>query len=333
MKYVTLLPGEVALKDAPHYQISHNQQCIPQHYLKYNHNLSSVEQLIMDIEYNDQYPIFVSEDQGGLYLQVGIIGHDNYRAVHDNPKAKIVYGRKWRVEPQLPTSEIIQTAMLALKTAREHEIRELFRMTVDNKSTTPFNNHHDLPLLSQNQSYLTQSPQTHSWQELQQALDVITYDHASFFIHHIQSLSSNKCVVELEVLTDDKTKLPELLHLQYLSLVLNLCDSNELLFELMSQLIYLSNRHVEEHFQYAGTCRFSRSLQVDRIAELSMNTRQLHKKNELSEFTKQWQSANYETDLTRVPEVKSPALAQKIKARLDNFQPLDGVLPKFNLTS
>jgi hypothetical protein len=339
MKYLNLLPGEVALQNAPYYQMKNNQQCIPQHYLKYDHNLASVENLIMDIEYSDLYPIFVSEDVGGIYLQVGIIGHDNYRVQTEQPKSKIVYGRKWRVEPQLPTSEIIQTALLAIKVAREHEIRELFRMSVEDKSTTPFNNHHDLPLLSQNQAYLTEPKQTHSWSELQQCLDGITYDRASFFINNIQALSSENYLIELEVFTSDKTKLPELLTQKHISLIIKENNKNELLFELMTQLIQLSNRHIEENFSYAGVARFSRNIQVERIAELSVNTRQLHKNNalnnnsDLDEFTQQWQNANYETDLTRVPEVKSQALANKIKARLAHFHPLDGVLPKFNISS
>jgi hypothetical protein len=51
-----------------------------------------------------------------------------------------MYGRKWRVDHKLPTSEIVQTVFLTLKTARKHEIRERFRLSAFNKITTPFNN-------------------------------------------------------------------------------------------------------------------------------------------------------------------------------------------------
>ena len=332
MKYLNLLPGEIALKNAPSYKISSEQQCIPQHYLSYNHNLDSVEKLIMDVEYSPQYPIFVSEDAGGIYLQIGIIGYDNYQARNVQPKTKIVYGRKWRVEPQLPTSEIIQTALLAIKTAREHEIRELFRLSIEDKSTTPFNNHHDLPLLSQNKANLIDQKQNHSWTQLQQCLDNITYDGATFFINNIQHITSGSNIIELEVLPCAQTKLPELLSEKYITLITKSNDKNEMLFELMSQLVQLSNRHVEENFQYSQVARFSRHFQIERIAELSVNTRQLHKENELEEFASQWKMANYETDLTRVPEIKSPQQAKKIQACLAHFQPLDGVLPRFNIT-
>jgi hemerythrin len=332
MKFLNLLPGEVALKNAPSYKISSDRQCIPQHYLSYKHNLDSVEQLIMNVEYSPQYPIFVSEDAGGIYLQVGIIGYDNYQTHNEQPKTKIVYGRKWRVETQLPTSEIIQTALLAIKVAREHEIRELFRMSVEDKSTTPFNNHHDLPLLSQNKANLIDDKQSHSCSQLQQCLNSITYDGATFLITDIQQRRSNTYIMELEVVPSAHTKLPELLNQKYITLITQNSDKNELLFELMSQLIQLSNRHVEENFQYSHVARFSRNLQIERIAELSVNTRQLHKENELQEFANQWKITNYETDLTRVPEIKSPQLAKKIQACLAHFQPLEGVLPKLNLS-
>ncbi|MFT6530377.1 MAG: hypothetical protein ACJAZB_002041 [Psychrosphaera sp.] len=331
MKYVNLLPGEIALDNTPSYKISSDQQCIPQHYLSYQHDLASVEKLIIDIEYSQQFPLFVSEDKGGIYLQVGVIGQDNYQTKDEQPKTKIVYGRKWRVEPQLPTSEIIQTALLAIKTAREHEIRELFKLSIRSKTTTPFNNHHDLPLLSQNKDYLIEQHHQHSWSELQQCLDNIGYDNASFFINDIQQRPSASYIVELEILPSKDTKLPELFAEQYITLILKTKNKNELLFELMSQLIHLSNRHVEEHFNYAGVARFSRKLEVERIAELSINTRQLHKENAPEEFTHKWKIANYETDLTRVPEIKSLALANKIKNCLAHFQPLEGVLPKLNL--
>lgn len=332
MKYLNLLPGEIALHNAPSYKISSDQQCIPQHYLSYNHNLDSVEKLIMNVEYSSQYPIFVSEDAGGIYLQIGIIGYDNYQARIQQPKTKIVYGRKWRVEPQLPTSEIIQTALLAIKTAREHEIRELFRLSIEGKSTTPFNNHHDLPLITQNQTNLMDQKQNHSWSQLQQSLDNITYDGTTFFINDIENRPSGANIIELEVLPSAQTKLPELFTEKYITLITKSTNKNELLFELMSQLVQLSNRHVEENFQYSHVARFSRNLQIERIAELSVNTRQLHKENALEEFASQWKMANYETDLTRVPEIKSPQLAKKIKACLAHFQPLEGVLPKFNLS-
>ena len=154
MTQISLLPGESPIENAPSVKLDNGGLCIPQHYLRYHHTRQSVERIILDIDYSDRYPVFVCEDDSGLYLQVGIVGYDNYAPRASQSGLKVVYGRKWRVEPQLPTSEIIQTVFLALKKAREHEVRELFRFHHRSGSTTPFNTHHDLPLMSQNADLL-----------------------------------------------------------------------------------------------------------------------------------------------------------------------------------
>ena len=128
----TLLEGEKALKNAPKTELADGRLCVPQHYLSYQHTLQSVEQLLLNIDFDPRYPIFVSQDGSGnsssIYIQVGVVGADNSTTSNaENSQDKIVYGREWRIEPQLPTSEIIQTVFLALKKAREHEVRELFR--------------------------------------------------------------------------------------------------------------------------------------------------------------------------------------------------------------
>lgn len=38
---------------------------------------------------------------------------------------KIVYGCRWMLEPTMPISEVVQTVLLAVKKAREHELREI----------------------------------------------------------------------------------------------------------------------------------------------------------------------------------------------------------------
>ncbi|MGS0535375.1 hypothetical protein [Pseudoalteromonas sp. SaAl2] len=86
-----------------------------------------------------------------LYLQVAVLSPDNYQTNTQTPDAKkLLFGRRWYVEENLPTSELIQTAFLALKIAREHEVRELFQFKHHHGTSTPFNNHHDLPLMADN---------------------------------------------------------------------------------------------------------------------------------------------------------------------------------------
>ncbi len=127
-KLFSLLHGEEPLTNAPIIELGNGKSCIPQHYLFYKHSLKSVEQIVALVDFDESYPVFACEDEKGIYVQVGVIGFDNYHRLSSDKK--IVYGRKWRIETQLPSSEIIQTIFLAIKKAREHEIRELFRLEV-----------------------------------------------------------------------------------------------------------------------------------------------------------------------------------------------------------
>ncbi|GAA3917483.1 hypothetical protein [Litoribacillus peritrichatus] len=329
-KVEPLLQGEIALNNAPHAELDGGLRCIPQHYLSYQHTLASVEALVLKLHYCDKYPIFVSEDTSGIYLQVGIIGYDNYQPLDEQPNAKIVYGRKWRVEPQLPSSEIIQTAFLAVKKAREHEVRELFRFSKHGRTTTPFNNHHDIPLLVRCkpflQSYQPNQKCTTSI-EIAQQLEKIRFDHAQFSIHSFEQRTTGSWLVELNVLPSENTKLPELKTTRHLSFTLAQMNCNEMMYGLMQALIALSDRHVDEHFTFNDVERFSWSNHIEGIATLSSKTRQLHCDESLADFSKHWQQNNYETDQTRVPRLSESLLSEKLKQTLKMHSPLEGILP------
>ena len=58
----TLLAGETALSNAPKTELADGRLCVPQHYLSYSHTLPSVEALVLDIEYDARYPVFVCQD-------------------------------------------------------------------------------------------------------------------------------------------------------------------------------------------------------------------------------------------------------------------------------
>lgn len=112
---MVLQQGEQALEYAPSVKLKNGKNCIPQHYLRYEHTLESVQNIILNCHFNKSYLIFASSEGDNIYIQIGIIGYDNYISLSKQSQKKIVYGRKWRVEPELPTSEIIQTIFLALK--------------------------------------------------------------------------------------------------------------------------------------------------------------------------------------------------------------------------
>ena len=332
---LALLAGETPIKNAPPVKLENGRNCIPQHYLVFEHSLSSVEQLVLAIEFDHKYPIFVSEDNQGIYIQIGIIGFDNYQPRAKQTELKIVYGRRWRVEQQLPTSEIIQTVFLAIKTAREHEIRELFFLESNGRQTTPFNNHHDLPLMAQYSELVqnTISLATRSISELDDLerigslLERVSYDQAKFHWVNVQRITSEKWLVELAIKPTELTALPELRSTHICFVVDNISD-NELLFQLMSELIRRSNQHVEETFRYKGFARFSRQNNVAAISRLSSQVRKIdHLKSEQVAFLETFKQSNYDTDLTRVPKIKQGPLGNKIRDNLQSFGALNGILP------
>lgn len=329
MNRITLFKGEFAFKNAPKTVLDDGRTCVPQHYLAYYHTLLSVEELLLQIEYSDRYPIFVCEDESGIYLQVGIIGEDNYANNTQDGSTKIVYGRKWRVEPKLPTSEIIQTVFLAIKTAREHELREKLRLSLNGQITTPFNNHHDINILTNSSLSRVHEPDEVSWEELQRELDHVSYDHASFYINNIEQRHSNYWLIELEILESVSSQQPEIINNQLIILWVNKLSFNELLYQTMEQLIKLSDRHVEEHFKFSGVARFSREHCVKSIARISANTRLLHKSLSTLEFEQDWLKSNVETDLSRVPQIRNSPLSLKIREQIASFGEIKGALPKY----
>ena len=336
----TLLAGETALENAPKTELADGRLCVPQHYLSYNHTLQSVEALVLDIDYDPRYPVFVSSEDAGLYIQIGIIGVDNYPADPSNvSQSKIVYGRKWRVEPQLPSSEIIQTVFLALKKAREHEARELFRLQYNNKTTTPFNNHHDLPLLARSEQRLQANsnssennsakanPITEFNQQLDLVLTQLDYDGQRFELMSLLRRPSGQYLIELIVKPKQDSLSHEMsltnIQMSFINFFLTDLNINQFLHQLMQNFIELSDRHVDEHFRYRGFTRFSWNNNVGVIAEISAEVRQLHKDESLQHFQQHWQQSNYETDRSRIPNPAPGELLDKIHQQLKPFSPLE----------
>ena len=128
--------GESPLPFAPSVEFANGEKAVPQQFIDVCRTLESVENVLADISLPKDCILFAGQIDSIVFLQVGIIGHENYpikldlqelsisNETSDKPK-KIVYGRRWMLEPTTPTSEVVQTAFLAVKKAREHELREL----------------------------------------------------------------------------------------------------------------------------------------------------------------------------------------------------------------
>ena len=322
--------GEVPVQNAPLIQLKNGANFIPQHYLKYQHTLASVQRIVLGCHFDDRYPIFVSEDKQGIYIQVGIVGYDNYKSIDNQPNKKIVYGRRWRVEPELPTSEIIQTVFLALKKAREHEVREVFKLAVRNHKTTPFSCHQDLPLMANNAHLIKEVGDGELTFDtfivrIGQLLSRIRYDHSVVEFLDIEERKNGNLLVDVRIAGTQRSQLEET-HGTSLTLVLEHKCTNEFLYALMDKLIHLSDRYVEEHFTFNDFKRFSRQNSIQEIADLSLETRnKAHIQDD--KFQTALEEINYETDKTRVPVVLDTQLAKKIAKNLSCFGALDGILP------
>ncbi len=75
-----------------------------------------------EINYKD-WSFFIGVKGEVMYLQVQFLEADNYDS---NSAKEIQKGRKWLISQHMTKSELIQTALKAVITAEEHEIRELF---------------------------------------------------------------------------------------------------------------------------------------------------------------------------------------------------------------
>lgn len=332
--YIAL--GEYCLISAPTVNLPSGQSCVPQHFYGYNHSLESVESILHHICFSNHYPVFCAEDEQGLFIQVGIIGRENYQRNNPARAKKIVYGRKWRVEPNLPTSEIIQTVFLALKKAREHEIRELVTLTsIDgSKTSTPFNSHHDLPLMAECRSLFqsSQEEQTLTIESVQTILNSLRFDQTKIECMDLVHRRNGNVLVDVmfNVGSKEQDKNIEFseLHGIECTLVLQSSSANELLYALMDTLIQLSDRYVEKHFTFNGFNRFSREHDLRNIGEFSINTRFMNA-NTLNEEGKRLISEhNCSVDESRAPNIKLDQQKIRLAESFKNIELLEGFLPK-----
>lgn len=332
-----LLPGETPIDSAPSVTLDEGVNCIPQHFLLYQHTLSSIQRLISDVDYDSRYLVFVDQQDDQLFLQIGVLGYDNYVAKEDQSAAKLVYGRRWRIELNLPTSEIIQTAFLALQKAREHEVRELFRLHYNGTITTPFSNHHDLPLLASQHAKVLKPALDASikgevtlqgiYEEVQCWLTRVAYNDMRLRLTAVEQRKNGLWLIDIDCELGPESHLPEWEN-EPLTLMLDKLDFNGLCFSLMDIFLQKSNRHVEEHFQFQGFPRFSRRVDIRQVARLSVKTRgDLHTRD--SQFKNKFTNANYETDQTRVPRLHKGKLADKITQQLLKVNKIDKFLPRF----
>ncbi|WP_054114182.1 hypothetical protein [Marinagarivorans algicola] len=338
-----LAKGEKAMPAAPFIDAGGGQLHLPQHYMTYRHNLGSVRTVLSKITFTDDVLLFAATDDMGLYLQVGIIGHENYQKLDTHYPPKIVYGRKWRIDTDTPTSEIIQTAMLAIKKVMEHEIRELLTLTTPNKATTtqvrsaPLSSHQDMGMLQKAAKYALgivtkNAPRSNTEQALIDQLSNIHFANHHLQVAHYTALNNDRAFIDLNMKKDNAASsqiaLPAAFEHKQVSIMVRLEEISGIMYTLLDELIAISDRYVEEHFAYENFYRFSRTISPAWLAQQSLVSRPYTQHMQDKIFKRTFETLNFATDTQRKPDLGSGLLAEINTQKLLQVDNLNGHLPK-----
>ena len=284
----------------------------------------------------DQHSLlFCHEDQHGIYVQVGMIGRENYEDGNQIRPRKLVYGRKWRIDADTPDSEIVATAMLALKkrvnmkyescskyaqaacsvTARHSAVIKISRSCVCNqflKSSKTETDAEDLKL------------------SIEQRLATMRFAQRPLHLVSLQRLPSGSVVLQIALVRRlwcgcKKAIFPEFSGLQF-EIVLAADRLHELAYEFLMQRsnsVIAMSRNI---FSIV-VLRFSRQHAVEQIARLSLISRPYAKDMKDARFEQIFRSTNYQTDAGRKARLGSGALAHKNRAKIRRYGQLTGHMP------
>ena len=330
--------GETPLPFAPQISLDGGHCVVPQQYLNVDRNLRNIEAILARIEFADDYILFGHQENGVLGIQVGILGCENYPLnAQQATQTKIVYGRRWLIEPTTPTSEVVQTALLAIKKAREHELRENVFLSNGEHTTTPFNSHMDLPLMQSNPDFFhaaNVSPSADNLlsdnasiqQRIQGVLNKVRLKSFTIELGSVRELSHDKYLIELSIhATGERAHFPELAN-KHLAFVCDNASESVFLHELMNELIKQSDRYIEEQFTFDGFARFSHNVCPEKLAEFSYKTRNIKHKD--PRFHKHFRQMSYDVDASKAPFFAHDQLGEIQRDKIERGQVSGGYLPK-----
>lgn len=326
-----IINGEQPIENAPLIKLDSGASCIPQHYLSYCHTLSTIEQTILKCDFDDNYLILAGQDLHGLYVQIGIIGFDTYKAPQSQKLKKIVYGRRWRIEAQFPTSELIQTIYLAIKKAREHEVRERLKLQINGIFSAPFSSHQDLPLICDQFENLSSTSPLCSFERFRRSLSKITnniqFDHAAVQLLKIEKRHTGQMLIDVKLAASEWSEFPET-HNAFLTIIIDKPSVDLFFHALMDALIKHSDDYVAENFYYDLTPRFSKRVSPLKLADLSLQVRQKLTEPEHLGFYVRLAEHNENVDRLRAPKLLSDGLSKSVAQKLARFDTeLNGFLP------
>lgn len=320
--------GELALPFAPSVNANDGERVVPQQYLHVKRTLASVESILARIVVPDGFQLFAGEENGLVYLLCAVVGEENY-PVDTSKEAtpKIVYGRRWLLEPSTPTSEVIQTAYLAVQKAREHELREKVVLRTNSQKgskATPFNCHMDLPLMVAEMS--SGQPKPVAPFDIRKLLSDLTVDGMSVICNGSTELNQGRILFDLEL----QARNAEPSHFHDLkgklfSVICGADDHVRFFHSLFEELNSMSNSLVSETFEFDGFKRFSCQLDPLSVANFSVKTRNI--KSNDGRFQHAFRDMSYEVDAAKAPFINQGELGEQQRSFVRSFPDLTGYLP------
>lgn len=311
------------------------QAMLPQQYTLYQQNLESVSALLSEIEFDAHTLLFCNQDQQGVYLQVGLIGRENYEHGNLLRPHKLVYGRRWRIDADTPDLEVVQTAFLAIKKAREHEVRELLTIkpSQHTRCSAALSSHQDLAILKSHANTLhSDKVDTASAADyIRSSLEHLRFAQRPVLLRYAELLSNGHYLLDLQIgqaplARQIEGDFAEFADLEF-SLLIKQEQLHTLIFAINDALIQHSDRYVDETFSYAGFKRYSRELDIRKIADLSVMSRPYARDQKGARFMQVFQAANFAVDASRAARLGSGQLAQINRQKIAAYAGLYGHLP------
>lgn len=319
--------GETPLAFAPRIRFDGGSSAVPQQYLDVQRTLENLENVLADIDVPEGFLLFAGQEEQTLYLVAAVFGEENYpRGLSSARQDKIVYGRRWLIEPTTTTSEVVQTAMLAVKKAREHELREKFSLSINQglNKTTPFNCHQDLPLMVKSQESLLEPSNSLTEGNIIDVLKSVRIEGLELKFRAMIELGERRIVDVLVAQQDKKMAFAEL-NGRALTVVCEEQSIEHFLHQLFNTCLQLVDRFVEENIRFKGFSRFSHDVSPVAIAEFSYLTRNVTAKD--PRFDEQFEDMSYRVDSAKAPTISLQRLGDQQREVLAQYPSLAGYCP------
>ncbi len=264
--------GTSPMPGAPRLPLADGTSLVPGQVRQYRLTDRAIQDIVADITLPEGLVAFVGHDPGDAvpYVQIGIIGPDNYpHAARGTNPDKLVYGRRWRVEPSLPDYEVVQTVFAAARDARDHEIREMLVV----QGRTPFTGHVDAASLNAIEQTGTAAPPANptiaTLEDLQALLAQVRYGGDKLVALELERRPrTGHLDVVFELAGDDPAAERPVFEARAEG-----SRASDVLHGIMDELRRSAVRELEETFAYQGDVRFTRAKDPQFLGLVSALTR------------------------------------------------------------